>query len=385
MAIFRDYRNDSRDRATEDRRRHHELVEDAIKKNIGDIIAEESIIGKNKDKIIKIPIKGVKEYSFVYGKNQKQVGSGEGNEERGQRVGKANQQEQGKGGQGAGNEPGEDIYETEVTIEQLVHYLFEDLELPFLERKRYSQLEAEKDFKRSGIKRKGIPPRLAKRKSVMEKIKRKKAMSHNKNSEELEDERFPFSDDDLRYYRVKEEIRKESNAVVICIMDVSGSMDRNKKYLARSFYFLLYQFVRLKYRNVDVVFISHTTSAKEVTEDDFFHRGESGGTFISSGYAKALQVIEQRYNPAAWNIYTFHCSDGDNWTEDNQKAVNLAKSLCEVCNLFGYGEIRTSPYGGNMRIQYSNEIKADNFSIVKINNKEDVWPSFKKMLEQEEK
>ncbi len=385
MAIFRDYRNDSRDRATEDRRRHHELVEDAIKKNIGDIIAEESIIGQNKDKIIKIPIKGVKEYSFVYGKNQKQAGSGEGNEKRGQRVGKANQQQKGEGGQGAGNEPGEDIYETEVTIEQLVHYLFEDLELPFLERKRYSQLEAEKNFKRSGIKRKGIPPRLAKRRSVMEKIKRKKAMSRSEDSEELENQRFPFSDDDLRYYRVKEEIRKESNAVVICIMDVSGSMDRNKKYLARSFYFLLYQFVRLKYRNVDVVFISHTTSAKEVTEDEFFHRGESGGTFISSGYAKALQVIEQRYNPAAWNIYAFHCSDGDNWTEDNQKAVNLAKALCEVCNLFGYGEIRTSPYGGNMRVQYLNQIKGDNFSIVKINKKEDVWPAFKKMLEQEEK
>ena len=90
--------------------------------------------------------------------------------------------------------------------------------------------------------------------------------------------------------------------MVICIMDSSGSMYQSKKYLARSFFFLLYQFVRTRYVNVDLVFINHTTRAKEVNEDEFFHRGESGGTLISSGYEKALEIIADRYNPEVGHI-----------------------------------------------------------------------------------
>jgi len=134
--------------------------------------------------------------------------------------------------------------------------------------------------------------------------------------------RFPFSEDDLRYRRVREDRKKDFNAVVICIMDVSGSMDQTKKYLARSFYFLLYQFIRLKYANVDVVFIAHTTTAKEVSEDEFFHRGESGGTYISSGYEKLLNNRAE-IQPQQLEYICFHCSDGDNWSEDNKKAVEL--------------------------------------------------------------
>ena len=104
---------------------------------------------------------------------------------------------------------------------------------------------------------------------------------------------------------------------MVCIMDTSGSMDTMKKYLARCFFFLLYQFIRSKYRNVEIVFIAHHTEAKEVTEDEFFHKGESGGTLISSGYQKALEIIAERYHPTLWNIYAFHCSDGDNFDTDN--------------------------------------------------------------------
>ena len=113
------------------------------------------------------------------------------------------------------------------------------------------------------------------------------------------------------------DMRKESNAVVLCLMDTSGSMDTMKKYLARSFFFLLYQFICTKYRNVEIVFIAHHTEAKEVTEEEFFHKGESGGTFISSAYLKALDIIQARYHPSLWNIYAFHCSDGDNFDSDN--------------------------------------------------------------------
>src|SRR5262249_48281511 len=155
-----------------------------------------------------------------------------------------------------------------------------------------------------------------------------------------EAKRFPFHVSDLVYRHVTTDVRRESNAVVICIMDTSGSMDTMKKYLARSFFFLLYQFIATKYRSVEIVFISHHTEAHEVTEEEFFHKGESGGTFISSGYQKALDIIVERYHPSLWNIYAFHCSDGDNFDSDNSAALKTANELAQVCNLFGYGEIK---------------------------------------------
>lgn len=386
MAVFNDGGVGQSDRSAWDRKRHRQLVEDAIRKNMGGIIAEESIIGQSKDKKIKIPIRGLKEYQFIYGKNNGGTASGTGKEEKGQVIGKANDQQPGSGGPGqAGNEPGEDIYETEITIDELVGYLFEDLQLPDMERKKFAQIEAERKFKRSGTQFKGIPPRLNKKRSMMQRIKREK-MSR-REWEQLphdDDDRVPFREEDLRYWRVKEDVRRFSNAVVICIMDTSGSMDQTKKYLARSFYFLLYQFVRWKYEQVEVVFIAHTTEAKEVTEDEFFHRGEAGGTYISSGYAKALEVIEERYNPDVWNIYTFHCSDGDNWGNDNEKAIQLANELCTVSNLFGYGEIMASyGYSSTIRRDYEHKVKAPNFVMVTMGKKEDIWPAFKKILDKE--
>ncbi|MDP4095085.1 MAG: sporulation protein YhbH [Bacillota bacterium] len=403
MAIFREFDNEGKDRSAEDRRRHRELVEESIKKNIGNIIAEESIIGQSKDKKIKIPIRSIKEYQFIYGKNASGVGTGDGSEKRGDVVAEDRDGKKGKGKGQAGNQEGEDIYETEITIDELINYLFDDLKLPDLDKKKLSQVVSSTVHKNVGFQHKGIPPRLAKRRSAIEKIKRKQAylrdckeLSDNPKGEEVKEDRqdeedseklrFPFMEDDLRYHRIREEQKKDYNAVVICIMDVSGSMDQTKKYMARSFYFLLYQFLRLKYSNVEVVFVAHTTTAKEVSENDFFHRGESGGTYISSGYEKALEIIEQRYNPASWNIYAFHCSDGDNWSEDNQKAVDLAKKLCENCNLFGYGEIVPGYFsvGSTIKSEFQRYIKRKNFSIITMGKKEDILPGLKKLLDREE-
>ncbi len=388
MAVFRQSTGDS-GRATEDRRRHRQLVEQSIKKNIGRIIAEESIIGQSGQKKIKIPIKSLKEYQFLYGKNGAGVGSGSGEEERGDIISQEDANGPGRGGAGAGNEKGEDIYETEITLEELINYLFDDLNLPFMERKKLAEIEIEAKRKLSGYQRKGAPPRLAKKKAVVEKIKRRQGIQRQENPGELisedfddEAERFPFREEDLRYHRIREEHIRHSNAVVICIMDTSGSMDQTKKYLARSFYFLLYQFIKLKYVQVELVFIAHTTQATEVTEDEFFHKGESGGTYISSGYEKALQIIEERYPPSRWNIYAFHCSDGDNWEEDNSKAVELAGKLCEVCNLFGYGEVLTG--SSTIRRLYREQIKAPNLALISISGREDIWPALRDMLEKEE-
>jgi hypothetical protein len=197
-----------------------------------------------------------------------------------------------------------------------------------------------------------------------------------------EEQRFPFHKDDMSYWHIVPTTKEASNAVVFCIMDTSGSMGTVKKYLARSFYFLLFQFVRQKYTNVEVVFIAHHTEAKEVTESDFFHKVESGGTYISSGYKKALEIIADRYHPSLWNIYAFHCSDGDNFYSDNERALQAAEDLCKVCNLFGYGEIKPSGsayYSGSM-LEVFGQIKADNFHMITIEKKEDLWEGFRSFL-----
>lgn len=255
-----------------------------------------------------------------------------------------------------------------------------------MERKKFSYIETEKTNKRWGIQRKGIPPRLSKKRSMQERIKRQKMVerAYREMDRDIENERFPFREEDLRYHRIKEELRPQSNAVVMCLMDNSGSMYQNKKYLARSFFFLLYQFIKYRYVNVELVFINHTTTAKEVNEDDFFHRGESGGTYISSAYEKALEIIRERYSPEVWNIYAFHCSDGDNWQEDIPNAITKANELCAQCNLFGYGEIRLqvgSYYTSDTMLdKFKTGITAENFVAVTIDSKEDIWPAFKQLL-----
>ena len=133
--------------------------------------------------------------------------------------------------------------------------------------------------------------------------------------------------------------------------------------MARSFFFLLYQFLNTKYQRVETVFIAHHTEAREVTEEEFFHKGESGGTFISSGYRKALEIIQQRYHPSLWNVYVFHCSDGDNFESDNAATLQVAGEIAEISNLFGYGEIKPlgSGYYGSSMIQFFSQLDRDNF------------------------
>lgn len=380
--IFRSYQPSSAqrsDRSAGDRLRHRQKVRQAIRENISDIIAEESIIGKDRSRIIKVPIRGIKEYRFVYGENNPGVSQGTGEDlQAGQVIGKG---EKGAAVQQAGDQPGVDYYETELTLEELVDIMFEDLELPLLEKKQLREIEIEDKLRRKGYRRTGVRVRLDKRRTALSRLKRKTA-SHHVELESSDRPRFPFHRDDLTYRHMDTKVRRESNAVVFCLMDTSGSMDTMKKYLARSFFFLLYRFLCTKYQNVEIVFIAHHTEAREVSEEEFFHKGESGGTFISSGYRKALEIMQQRYHPSLWNIYVFHCSDGDNFESDNPAALQSAQKITEIANLFGYGEIKplgSGYYGGSM-IHFFAQLQADNFQTVQIQGKEDIWPSFKGFL-----
>lgn len=399
--VFRDYSESDAvrsDRSAGDRQRHRQKVRQAIRENIADVIAEEAIIGRSGDRVVKVPIRGIREYRFVYGENEPGVGSGDGGTEPGQVVGKTGEG-RGRGPAGpAGDQPGTDYYETEVSLEELAEIMFEDLELPELDRKRLRELPAERERKRKGFRQAGVRVQLDKRRTAKSRIRRKIARGDAapgagelrppeaaQGAGEGEEPRFPFHREDLTYRRLVQEEVPQSNAVVLCIMDTSGSMDTLKKYLARSFFFLLYRFVMTRYRNVEVAFVAHHTEAREVSEEEFFHKGESGGTRISSGYRKALELVEERYPPVLWNVYAFHCSDGDNWPDDNEAALEAARALCDVSNLFGYGEIKplNSRYYGSSMLEVLGKLDAPNFETVKIQRKEDLWPGFKNLLSKE--
>ncbi len=372
------------DRSAGDRLRHRQKVREAIRANLADIIAEEAILTKTPDRVVKVPIRGIKEYRFAFDEKTPRVAAaGKGEVKPGQVIGAARNEEGGL--PGAGDRPGLDYYETDVTIEELVDLMFEDLQLPELERRKLREILVDHGTKRRGYRRVGVRVQLDKKRTVRSRIKRQVARRSAQAALGAEETPTPFHREDLRYRRRVPDVQAESNAVVICIMDTSGSMDLRKKYLARSFFFLLYQFVRTRYRNVEVVFIAHHTQAREVSEEEFFHKGESGGTMISSGYRTALEIIRERYHPSLWNLYAFHCSDGENFSEDNREARRAAEELTAICNLIGYGEIKPpgSFQGDSTMLRIFNRLEAGNFHAVEILRKEDIWPAFKALMSHE--
>ena len=253
--------------------------------------------------------------------------------------------------------------------------------MPDLKKKNNDNVLTEK-IKRKGYRSKGIRARLSKKETLKNKIRRQKTAERIGTYDSDTDDRFPFHDDDLKYKHIEVKKKPVTNAVIFFIMDVSGSMTKNKKFLARSFFFLLYQFIRYRYDSVDLVFISHTTEASEVSEDDFFKKASTGGTFISSGLQKSLDIISTRYSPNSWNIYTFHCSDGENWPEDNKKAVLCMEKIIEVSQLAGYIQIKPEQqqvYGEEMADVFSSLV-SDSFKVIGIGNKEDVWPEFSRLF-----
>lgn len=361
-----------------DQDRHAERVREAIRQNLGSIVSNESIILADGRKRVKVPIRSLDEYKFRFDhRKRKHVAQGDGNTSVGDVVAREPQQAQGSGrGRRAGDQPGTEYFEAEVDLDEIARLVFEDLHLPNLQEKAKREIPS-RATRFTEIRRTGIMSNLDKRRSLVENIRRQARETGRAHL-------GPFRPEDLRYRTWEEQHAFESNAVVIAMMDVSGSMGEFKKYVARSFYFWMVRFLRTRYDNVDIVFISHHTEAKEVTEEQFFTQGESGGTVVSSAYRLALDVIAARYPTRDWNVYPFHFSDGDNYYSDNDEAVKLADELASTCNLFGYGEIgdeegpsyrRTS---GALLSIFSDRLRhTDRFAGVRIDDRADVYPALK--------
>lgn len=355
-----------------DQERHLEKVREAIKKNLADIISDESIITSDGNRRVKVPIRSLNEYRFRFNWDKLQhAGQGQGDSQEGQVIARespAPQKGPGKG-KGAGDQEGEDYYEVAMSVDELGQLLFEDLGLPHLDPKKQPDLTA-KQYQWEDVRKSGLQSNIDKKRTIMEAMKRNllggKAPLSN------------FSRADLRYKTWEIKYKPQTSAVVLAMMDTSGSMGEFEKYIARGFFFWMVRFLRTKYDNVHIHFLAHSTEAKEVTEEEFFTKGESGGTRCSSVYELALQMIEQRYPPALFNLYPFHFSDGDNLSSDNQRAVEAVRRLLEICNLFGYGEIDSTAGGpayyrsSTLGSLFRREIEHPRFMAVTIRDKSEV-------------
>jgi len=355
-----------------DKQRHQEKVREAIKKNLPEILSEESIIMSDGKKIIKIPIRSIEQYRFRYDFNkQKHTGQGSGGTKIGDVLGKDSGATKGDKGKGAGDMPGQDYYEAEVSIDELTEILLEDLELPHMKYKSQAKLKNE-SYEFRDIRKKGLKGNIDRKKTVYEALKRNLL----KNSDNL----FKITEEDLRYKTWEVVTKPESNAVVIAMMDSSGSMGPFEKYIARTFFFWLVRILKLKYQNVEIIYLSHHTEAKEVTEKEFFSKGESGGTRCSSAYQLALEIIKHRYNPNLYNLYAFHFSDGDNLASDNELCLKLVRELLKCCNLVGYGEIEGPYYyTATLKNEYK-KINSPNFVMASLKDKAGVYQALKAFL-----
>ncbi len=360
----------------DDQKRHQEKVQEAIRKNLPDLITEESIILSNGKDVVRIPIRSLDEYKirYNYDKN-KHVGQGKGDSAVGDVVARERPSQQKAGnGQGAGDQAGEDYVEANVSLLDIEEELFAELALPRMKQKELA-IETVEHYEFNDIRRIGLMGNIDKKRTMLSAFKR--------NSMQGEPKFHPIMKEDLKFKTWNDVVKHESSAVVLAMMDTSGSMGIWEKYMARSFFFWMTRFLRTKYEHVAIEFIAHHTEAKSVSEDDFFNKGESGGTICSSAYEKALELIHAKYPVSQYNIYPFHFSDGDNLSSDNGKCVKLIDELLEYSNMFCYGEVNQYSRNSSLMSVYKN-IKHEQFHYFILKNKSDVFHAMKRFFHKSE-
>lgn len=357
-----------------DQGRFRQIVRGKIKSDLKKYITHGEMIGKTGGELVSIPLPSIDLPEFRYG-SKGSGGVGQGPGDVGQPIGRSGDGEQGAGQ--AGDSPGQHILEVELTMDELAEILAEELELPRIQPKGQANIIEEKD-KYTGVRQTG-PESLRHFKRTYKKALRRQIASNTYNP--ADPVVIPVREDKL--YRSWNPIYlPQTNAVVLYLMDVSGSMTDDQKEIVRIESFWIDTWLRSQYDGVTTRYIIHDAAAREVDEHTFYHTRESGGTRISSAYKLADRLIEEEHPAADWNIYVLHFSDGDNWGEDNRHCVDLLRDrILPKCNLFGYGQVE-SPYGSGEFIRELEDAFEDvpNLALSEIRDKEGIYDSIKEFL-----
>jgi len=357
-----------------DKTRFREIVKGKVRKNLRDYISHGEMIGRKGKDLVSIPVPSLDVPRFRYGDN-KNGGVGKGEGEVGKPVGRG----QDDGGPGeAGSDPGRHILEVDVTFEELAEIMADELQLPRIEPKGDAQISQNK-YRYNSVRKTG-PESLRHFKRTYVQALRRQIATGNYNA--MKPRIVPVKED-KRYRSWSTVEEPQANAVIIYMMDVSGSMTDEQKEIVRTESFWIDTWLKNEYDGVECRYIIHDAAAKEVDEHTFYHTRESGGTRISAAYKVCWDLIQREFPVHEWNIYCFQFSDGDNWGEDSTESLAILKNnLLPVCNLFCYGQVE-SPYGSGDYIhslegQFGSE--HENLILSEIANKDGIYDSIKKFL-----
>lgn len=416
-----DRRFDSKGKSTVNRQRFMRRFKTQIRKAVADAISGRSVTDLEKGESVSIPARDLNEPNFRHGKGGiwEQVFTGNDRYTQGDQVGRPSG---GSGGGGGGQASDSGEHEDEFTFtlskEEFMDLFFEDMELPRLVRK---MLGKAKEYKRvrAGIVTEGNPSNLDLTRTFLGSKARRFGLTTESRRELREAEhelevaiecegddgdnvaalrfeidrlrakiaRVPFIDTfDLRFRSYNKEPKPTTQAVMFCLMDVSGSMDEERKSIAKRFFALLYLFLSRQYEHIEVVWIRHHTQAKEVGEDEFFHSRESGGTVVSSALELMREIIKERYVNGQWNIYGAQASDGDNWDNDSpgcRQLLSEAGGILSWCQYYAYIEIADSPQGLWKNYEQVAAAYKGKFEMRRVKEPADVYPVLHELFKKE--
>ncbi len=407
-----DRRANGKNKSIANRERFMKRYRDYIKKGVADAIKNRNIKDLKDSKDIIIPEKQISEPYFSHDMEtgeRDRVHPGNKEFQPGDQIDKPGGG-QGRGGASNSGE-GEDDFTFTLSKEEFMKFFFEDLALPNLVKKKLLSLDSFKNV-RAGWSTSGTPNnidvirslreamgrRIAMRSPILRKIKEVeesfKDDVSNDEAAEISDnldflsnrlKKVPFIDPlDIRYINRVKVPQPSNQAVMFCLLDVSGSMDEERKDLSKRFFILLYLFLQCNYDKIDIVFVRHHTEASEVDEDTFFYSKESGGTIVSSALELTSKIINERYNPNDWNIYIAQASDGDNWISDSSVCVKLIQQkLLPIVQYFAY--IQVVEHEQDLWEKYSElASQSENFSMKKVSSSEEIYPVFRELFEKKD-
>ncbi|QDP71248.1 YeaH/YhbH family protein [Legionella israelensis] len=416
MSQLIDRRQNAGKKSTVNRQRFLRRYKNQIKRAVSDAVGRRSITEIDQGEQITIPSKDISEPRFKQGKGGKVERVFPGNDSfiSGDRIKRPQAGGGGNGGGQASNTgEGEDDFIFELTREEFLDIYFEDLELPDLVKKELAKINTFKNI-RAGVTTSGIPSNINIVRSMKQAVGRRMALAApykrqlreteealarlnaDPNAEKVDRLRLerdidfltkkinsvPFIDTlDLRYnYRIRVPA-PSTQAVMFCVMDVSGSMDEAKKDIAKRFFILLYMFLTKNYEKIELVFIRHHTSAKEVDEEEFFYSRETGGTVVSSALELLNSIIEARYPPSSWNIYVAQASDGDNWNADSPYCQELLQEkIMPLLQYFAYIEIMPRHHQSLWEVYQQVKEHFPNFAMENIDHVSDIYPVFRELF-----
>jgi sporulation protein YhbH len=360
-----------------DHARFRQIVKGKIKEDLKKYVTHGEMIGRKGKDTVTIPVPQIEIPRFRYG-DKDAGGAGQGDGEPGDPINGGEPQE-GEGQGKAGDQSGEHQLEVDLTLQELAEILGEQLELPRIEPRGQKTLKS-KSERYTNIARNGPDSLRHFKRTFKETLKRQISSGiYNPDNPII----VPIRND-FRYRAWKTDVRHENSAVIIYMMDVSGSMGDEQKEIVRTEAFWIDTWLRSQYKGIETRYIIHDASAREVDEDTFYKTRESGGTLISSAYKLCEKIIETDYAPSDWNIYPFHFSDGDNWSgEDTRLCMDILKQqLLPKVNVFCYGQVESRYGSGQFHKDLKEQFGADHESVIlsKIENKEGILQSIKDFL-----